>query len=95
MQHALEGVALGDVAQVEPGGEMRAEAMDDDRANVGAERGKDRVEGGDGFVVEGVAFVDAIKSDEQHGTVPLQTEIALREAFAFGHFVPVRSSLWL
>ena len=71
MQHALVGVALGQFAEIEAGGEIRTGGVDEHGAGVGGEMGEGFVERGDDAVVEGVALFRPVDADDKHGAVAL------------------------
>ena len=64
--NALLDVAFGQFRKIEPGGKVWPLAMQNNGADAIGNVGDDRVEFGDGGIVQRVALVLAIKRDDQH-----------------------------
>ncbi len=66
MQEAAGRVVIGQFGEVEAGGEMIADAVDDNRADVVGQIRKAVADRQDDAVIERVAFCGAIEADGQH-----------------------------
>ena len=88
-------VAVADAVEIEPGGEIGAEAVQHHGARFGGKVGEDLFERRDRRVVDGVAFMGTVEADRQHRAQPLDDQrfggARFRCRLGFGHVRPPRA----
>jgi len=78
VQQSAGGVTLGQLGEIKPGGEMIADAMDDDRADTLRQRRKAVADGLNDAVIERIALGRAVQPYGQDLVGPLDLEQRIR-----------------